>query len=245
MNTLLSLHQWRDITATTGMPLYAILSGVSDACPIREYYRHDGSHTPVGLYSATPYANWTEIMPVIVPLDEHSPFLKWVESTECKDWGWLARSPYIFERILAYLRGLVKVILPEGKEVFFRYWDGVWFAEHLRYMGDDWRDVMPPFAFYLVNGEDFTVRIHTKGEVKTSPWWRVPQGLIDAMMQKDCTPRVNNALKTLQELKPDIFTLCDETLLAARLRRIFATSVSTPDLGKLLHHLESDIHLHQ
>ncbi|WP_071825916.1 DUF4123 domain-containing protein [Phytobacter massiliensis] len=59
-------------------------------------------------------------MPVIVSLDEHSPFLNWIEKTEYKDWGWLARSPYDLERILTYLRGLVKVILPDGREVFFR-----------------------------------------------------------------------------------------------------------------------------
>ncbi|BEA62396.1 DUF4123 domain-containing protein [Escherichia coli] len=121
MDISLPLRQWLDITATSNMPLYAILSNVSEAKPVREYYQHDGSQTPTGLYSATPYADWTEAMPMIVRLDENSPFLKWVETTEHKNWGWLARSPMPFERILQHLRGLIKVILPDGKEVFFRY----------------------------------------------------------------------------------------------------------------------------
>ncbi|EAM7548822.1 DUF4123 domain-containing protein [Salmonella enterica] len=241
MEISLPLRQWLDITATSNMPLYAILSNVSEAKPVREYYQHDGSQTPTGLYSATPYANWTEAMPMIVPLDERSPFLKWVETTEHKDWGWLARSPMPFERILQHMRGLIKVILPDGKEVFFRYWDGKWFAEQLRFMGDDWREVMPPFAFYLVNGEDFTVHITGQGEPKTSPWWRVPQALIDAMMQKDNTPLVEGVMKTLRELRPDIFHACDNAVLASRIRRILGNTTCMPDMNKLIELVSDDI----
>ena len=221
----LSLRQWLNITAASGMPLYAILSNVSEAKPVREYYLHDGSRTPTGLYSATPYADWTEVMPVIVPLDERSPFLNWVETTEHKDWGWLARSPMPFARILQHLRGLVKVILPDGKEVFFRYQDGKWLAEHLRFMCDDWREVMPPFAFYFISGEDFTVRITGQGEPKTSPWWRVPQALIDAMMQKDNTPLVDSILRKLNDNHPG---LCEPFPEAVLRQKITVRLRSTP-----------------
>lgn len=241
MDISLPLRQWLDITATSDMPLYAILSNVSEAKPVREYYLHDGGQTPIGLYSATPYANWTEAMPMIVPLDERSPFLKWVETTEHKNWGWLARSPMPFERILQHLRGLIKVILPDGKEVFFRYWDGKWFAEQLRFMGDDWREVMPPFAFYFVNGEDFTVHITGQGEPKASPWWHIPQALIDAMMQKDNTPLVEGVMKTLRELRPDIFHACDNAVLASRIRRTLGNTTCMPDMNKLIELVSDDI----
>ncbi|ELJ8249291.1 DUF4123 domain-containing protein [Salmonella enterica] len=241
MDITLPLRQWLDITATSTMPLYAILSNVSEAKPVREYYLHDGSQTPTGLYSATPYADWTEAMPVIVRLDENSPFLKWVETTEHKNWGWLARSPMPLERILQHMRGLVKVFLPDGNDVFFRYWDGKWLAEQLRFMGDDWREVMPPFAFYLVNGEDFTVHITGQGEPKASPWWRVPQALIDAMMQKDNTPLVEGVMKTLRELRPDIFHTCDNAVLASRIRRRLGNSTCMPDMGKLIELVSDDI----
>ncbi|WP_156566929.1 DUF4123 domain-containing protein [Metakosakonia massiliensis] len=216
----LSQKQWLDITASSNMPLYAVLSKVSDANPLREYYIHDGNDTPVGLYRATPYADWTETMPVIVRLDEHSPFLKWVEETEHKDWGWLARSPYNFEKIVDHLRGLVKVIVPGGQEVFFRYWDGKWFAEHLRYMGDDWREVMPPFAFYWVNSESFIVHIHAQSEVKKSPWWHVPQALIDTMLEKDQQPIVHNILQFLKDEYPEIYFRFDQEMIAAKVHRI-------------------------
>lgn len=231
MEISLPLRQWLDITATSNMPLYAILSNVSEAKPVREYYLHDGGQTPTGLYSATPYANWTEAMPMIVPLDERSPFLKWVETTEHKNWGWLARSPMPFERILQHMRGLIKVILPDGKEVFFRYWDGKWFAEQLRFMGDDWREVMPPFAFYFVNGEDFTVHITGQGEPKTSPWWRIPQALIDAMMQKDNTPLVDSILRKLNDNHAELCEQFPERVLRQKITtRLRSTPQNIPVL---------------
>lgn len=237
----LPLSQWVEITAASNMPLYAILSNVGSSQAVKEYYLHDGSHTPVGLYSNTPYDAWVSVAPMIVPLDENSPFLSWVEYTEHRDWGWLARSPYPFERIIAHFRGLVQVILPDETVVFFRYWDGSWLAEHLRYMGDDWRAVMPPFAFYCVNGESFCVHISADAEPKISPWWKVPQGAIDFMMQKDNTPLLNNVMNHLKEQRPDIFNINDETVLNARLHRQLKTMGSSPDMSAFIQYIENEM----
>ncbi|WP_447870499.1 DUF4123 domain-containing protein, partial [Serratia fonticola] len=78
---------------TAGTPLYAILANTHGAQGIKAYYREDGSRTPHGLYANTPYANWFEVMPVLVQLNEGSPFLRWVAETPLRNWGWLARSP--------------------------------------------------------------------------------------------------------------------------------------------------------
>ncbi|MWP62887.1 hypothetical protein GQ593_11110, partial [Gilliamella sp. Pas-s25] len=43
------LANWRAITATSSMPLYAVLSNVSDAQAVKNYYITDGSQTPYGL----------------------------------------------------------------------------------------------------------------------------------------------------------------------------------------------------
>ncbi len=237
----LPLSQWIEITATSRMPLYAILSNVGSSQAVKEYYLHDGRNTPVGLYSNTPYDAWVSVAPMIVPLEENSPFLNWVENTEHHDWGWLARSPYPFERIIAHFRGLVQVILPDETVVFFRYWDGCWLSEHLRYMGDGWRDVMPPFAFYRVNGESFCVHISADAEPKISPWWNVPQGVIDFMMQKDSAPLVTSAMKYLKEQRPDIFNIHDETVLKARLHRRLRVTGNPPDMSTLIQYIESEM----
>ncbi|MDQ7212775.1 DUF4123 domain-containing protein, partial [Serratia fonticola] len=78
---------------TSGTPLYAVLANTNGAQGIKAYYREDGSRTPYGLYANTPYANWFEVMPVLVPLTDGSPFLHWVAETPLRNWGWLARSP--------------------------------------------------------------------------------------------------------------------------------------------------------
>jgi len=44
--TKLALSDWRQITATANMPLYAVLSNVSDAQSVKNYYVTDGSQTP-------------------------------------------------------------------------------------------------------------------------------------------------------------------------------------------------------
>ncbi|MWP50168.1 MULTISPECIES: hypothetical protein [unclassified Gilliamella] len=49
------LANWRTITANSSMPLYAVLSNVSDAQAVKNYYIADGSQTPYGLYTGTPY----------------------------------------------------------------------------------------------------------------------------------------------------------------------------------------------
>ncbi|PXY95109.1 hypothetical protein DKK76_02660, partial [Frischella perrara] len=77
----LSLHDWVTITATSGMPLYAVLSNVSDAQAVKNYYITDGSQTPYGLYSQTPYSNWFSLMPMLVRLEENSPFIQWAAQT--------------------------------------------------------------------------------------------------------------------------------------------------------------------
>ena len=141
------LSNWRTITATSSMPLYAVLSNVSDAQAVKNYYITDSSQTPYGLYTGTPYEHWFSVMPMLVRLDEHSPFLDWVNNTEYKDWGWLARSHLPFEDICAHLRSLTQAIMPDGETVFFRYWDGEYLSIMLDYFTDSWQDVLLPLPF--------------------------------------------------------------------------------------------------
>lgn len=197
--TKLALSDWSQITATAKMPLYAVLSNVSDAQSVKNYYVTDGSQTPYGLYTGTPYTNWHSVMPMIVQLDENSPFLNWVSQTEYQNWGWLARSHLPFESICAHLRSLTQVIMPDGETVFFRYWDGTYLAEQIRFMADSWAEVLPAFAFYWINGEPFTVFVPLQAEAQVSPWWQVPAELIDYLSQKNKTPLIDNIMQYLQE----------------------------------------------
>ncbi|AYH01038.1 DUF4123 domain-containing protein [Pectobacterium parmentieri] len=119
----LKLQQWLSQSAP-GLRLYAVLSNVSNAQPLKYYYQLDGSHTAQGIYCNTAYKDWNEVMPYLVELSSNSPFLDWVSSTSSIDWGWLAMSDQPHQRVVDHLRGLTQVNLPNEKTVFFRYWDG-------------------------------------------------------------------------------------------------------------------------
>lgn len=231
MNSL-PLNQWIDITATSNMPLYAVLNNTGASQAVKEYYRHDGTKTPHGLYLGTPYADWFSVMPMIVLLSDNSRFLNWIASTEHKDWGWLARSPFSQETISDHLKGLTQVIMPTGETVFFRYWDGEYMTEHLRFMGDKWSQVLPAFPFYWMNGEHFTVRIPVKAEAQVSPWWQVPQELIDSILQKNTKPLLGNVLQALRERYPELYWKFDEAILIIKIKRIIA--VSEPKFDRVI-----------
>lgn len=117
------LQQWLASSAS-GQRLYAVLSSVSDAQPLKHYYQLDGSRVAEGIYHYTAYKDWHEVMPYLVELSVNSPFLAWVSDTSATDWGWLAVSEQPRQRILDHLRSLTQVNLPDEKTVFFRYWDG-------------------------------------------------------------------------------------------------------------------------
>lgn len=117
------LQQWLANSAS-GHRLYAVLSNVSDAQPLKHYYQLDGSRVAEGIYHYTAYKDWHEVMPYLVELSVNSPFLAWVNETPATDWGWLAVSEQPRQRILDHLRSLTQVKLPDEKKVFFRYWDG-------------------------------------------------------------------------------------------------------------------------
>jgi hypothetical protein len=117
------LQQWLANSAS-GQRLYAVLSSVSDARPLKHYYQLDGSRVAEGIYHYTAYKDWHEVMPYLIELSVNSPFLAWVNNTSSTDWGWLAVSEQPHQRILDHLRGLTQINLPDEKTVFFRYWDG-------------------------------------------------------------------------------------------------------------------------
>lgn len=231
--TSLPLSQWVDITASSNMPLYAVLNSTGASQAVQEYYIHDGTATPYGLYSGTPYADWFSVMPMIVPLSNNSPFLDWVASTEHTDWGWLARSPFTLDIIAEHLRGLTQVIMPTGETVFFRYWDGEYMAEHVRFMGDKWSEVLPAFPFYWINGEHFTVHISAKAEAQVSPWWQVPQALIDSMLQTNTKPLLESIMQILSEDYPAEFLTFSQPVLKRKIQRVLEQQRSYHDMDGL------------
>ncbi|OCG60403.1 DUF4123 domain-containing protein [Gilliamella sp. Fer4-1] len=228
------LSQWRTITATSAMPLYAVLSNVSDAQAVKNYYITDGSQTPYGLYSGTPYEHWFSVMPMLVRLDEHSPFLDWINNTEHKDWGWLARSHLPFADICAHLRSLTQAIMPDGETVFFRYWDGEYLSIMLDYFTDSWQDVLPAFAFYWINHQSHVVHVPVEQAVQTSPWWQVPESLIKKLVTDKEDLLLENILQTLQESYPKIYWAYRHDILERKVKRLLQRNQGKSDVWNFI-----------
>lgn len=216
----ISLNEWLTITATSGMPLYAVLSNVSDAQTVKNYYVTDGSQTPYGLYSQTPYENWFSVMPMLIKLEENSPFINWASQTEYQDWGWFARSHLPFSTICDHLRSLTQIIMPAGETAFFRYWDGEYLATMLDFFGPAWQDILPAFAFYWVNQRSQVINVPLEQPVKYSPWWQIPISLIEKLTQTNLNPLIKNILLWLKENQLPLYEAFPESLISEKIARL-------------------------
>ncbi|SCC24473.1 DUF4123 domain-containing protein [Gilliamella intestini] len=125
------LSDWIALHSTTHNHLYAVLSGSATSDALTYYGQLDGTCSPEGIWLNTPYQQWYDMMPYIVELSPNSPFLTWINDTTTSNWGWLAFSPFSQQELVAQLKLLTKVKLPDNKEVFFRYWDGHFLAQIL------------------------------------------------------------------------------------------------------------------
>lgn len=200
-----STKQWL-ATIPHNLTVYTLLASTSDAKPVSAYFTKTQQLNLTALWQETPYANWFEAMPYIAPLERNSPFLEWIDNTNAQDWGWLAASPYQPEQIRLQLKSLTKVLMPDGKDAFFRYWDGRHLYPILDNLKEQAGEVIPVFSHYLINQQTIEVQIPTKlPEPKTYPWWRVEQTLLNQLTEQDPTTLVENLMEWLKEENSAIF----------------------------------------
>lgn len=145
-------------------------------------------------------------MPYVGVVEPSSAFLDWIATTQASDWGWLAVSSSPLEVVIAHLKGLTQVYLPESQPVFLRFWDGAHLLPMLQSLGDEAARVLPVFQRYLVNGQPLSVAPKSVTAAPTSPWWQVPASLLMHMAQQSPQVLVDNLLQWLQEQRPDLYT---------------------------------------
>lgn len=193
-----------------GEQLFAVLSAASDAKPLDAWRALAVGAPPQPIWAGTAYATWDEVMPYVGIVEPGSPFLEWAASTEATDWGWLAVSTHPLETVIAHLQGLTKVYLPDGQEVFLRFWDGAQFLPILQQSGDE---LLPVFQRYVINGQSLTVTSGPVTAAKASPWWRVPAPLLQHLAEQSPQTLIDNLLQGLEEQRPDLYTAFVPTTL--------------------------------
>jgi hypothetical protein len=177
-------------------------------------------------------------MPYLIELKPNSSFLPWIAETDAQDWGWLAVSTSAPDVVFEHLRSLTQVRMPDGTEVFFRFWDGRHIYPILEGLGDAAGEVLPVFDRYLINGKSLEVGPRVVPPAKDWPWWEVPQKLLDSLAKQNPSPLIGNLMQWLEEERPDIYAAYPESNLKLKIARFVRRHDAPKNLNEaLLNHL--------
>lgn len=223
----MSPHAWLERQPLKpGQQLFAIFGNASASQPMKAWQLSTPAQAPSPIWADTTYAEWEPVMPYVGIVPASSEFLQWVATTESRDWGWLAVSSASQEALVEHLRSLTQVLLPNGRAVFFRFWDGRYLLPILQSADVNPTQLMPVLDRCLINGQPLDIGGSALKVSRFFPWWEVSESLLDDLAAESATTRINNLMKWLSEDRPDLF----EAFSARVLRHKVATFLKTPDL---------------
>nr|WP_236193115.1 DUF4123 domain-containing protein [Pseudomonas glycinae] len=214
--------QWlKDVPLKPSEQLFAIFSSASAVDPLKAW--PSNAQMPKPVWVETIYAEWDAVMPYVGIVDAGSEFLDWIATTESRDWGWLAVSSAGLEAVVEHFRSLTQVLIPDGKAVFFRFWDGRFLLPILESSEVDAGQLLPVLTRGLINGQAVEIGGRARASGREFPWWTVPEKLL-AQFGGDA--RINNALLWLSEEQPALFEAFPADVLRCKVVRFFAVSAS-------------------
>jgi len=203
--------------------LFAIFSSASDSEPLKAWQVSAKAQAPNPIWADTIYAEWDVVMPYVGIVAADSEFLDWVATTESLDWGWLAVSSASLEVVVEHFRSLTQVLMPDGKTVFFRFWDGRFLLPILQSDAVDSAQLLPVISRGLINGQAIDIGGVAQVSGRVFPWWKVPDSVLVSTGDE---VRVSNTLQWLSEEHPPIFEAFPEPVLRCKVRQFFQVSVS-------------------
>lgn len=207
--------------------LFAIFSSASTAAPLVAWKR-SMMLVPSPIWADTPYAEWESVMPYVGIVAVDSEFLDWVAGTDALDWGWLTVSSASQETLAEHLRGLTQVLLPGGRSVFFRFWDGRFVRPILQAAEVDAGQLLPVVSRCLINGHSLEIVGNAQRPARAFPWWEVPDVLVKTWAGNSTDCLLDNVLQWLSEEHPYLFERADESIL----RHKIAHFLQTPELAQ-------------
>ncbi|AXJ02897.1 hypothetical protein CFN16_01740 [Pseudomonas fluorescens] len=214
--------QWlKDVPLKPSEQLFAIFSSTSAVDPLKAWLSN--AQMPIPVWAETIYAEWDALMPYVGIIDAGSEFLDWVATTESRDWGWLAVSSAGLEAVVEHFRSLTQVLMPDGKAVFFRFWDGRYLLPILESPEVDAGQLLPVLTRGLINGQAVEIGGRARVSGREFPWWSVPEKLLSQFGDET---RINNALQWLSEEQPALFEAFPTDVLRCKVVRFFAVSAS-------------------
>lgn len=199
--------------------LYLIISAASETNALQALRTSVPAHPLLPIWSETPYASWQAVMPYVTRLEPDSAFLPWIGGNKALDWGWLAVSRCEPGEVLAHLRSLTQVRMPDGNPVFFRFWDGRFIYPLLEKLGAAAGQVLPTFDRYLINGKAVQIGPRSVPAVRDWPWWDIPQEVLDMLPDENRSMHVDRLLQWLEEERPGVHAAWSENNLKQKISR--------------------------
>lgn len=207
--------------------LFAIFSSASAAEPFKVWQRSLSTHALSPIWAETIYSEWETVMPYAGIVAADSEFLDWVATTESRDWGWLAVSSVSLEVLVEHLCSLTKVTLPNGKAVFFRFWDGRYLLPILQSADVKASELLPVIGRCLINGQSVDIGGSALKTSRVFPWWEVSDSLLLHLGAVDASTHTSNLLQWLNEEHQSLFEAFSENVL----RRKVETFLARADLS--------------
>jgi hypothetical protein len=203
--------------------LFAVLSSASDGEPFKVWSGSTTAQAPSPIWADTIYAEWDAVMPFVGIVAVDSEFLDWVATTESLDWGWLAVSTASLEVVVEHFRSLTQVLMPDGKAVFFRFWDGRFLLPILQSDAVDAAQLLPMISRGLINGQALEIGGRAQVSGRVFPWWTVPDSVLASAGDEVW---VGNAVQWLSEENPALFEAFPEVVLRCKVGQFFQSSTS-------------------
>jgi len=135
-------------------PLYAILDAARDPTVLAILFQSDQEYQ--SLYEGAEGQKLAVVAPYLVRLPKDSPLLEVVvRASWGKSWGVFLTSDSPFAEVRRHLRQFLMVKLPEGKQVYFRFYDPRVLRVYLpTCTAEETRTFLGPLKCYLVDGEE-------------------------------------------------------------------------------------------
>ena len=217
--------------------LFAIFSNASAAEPFKAWQRSLNS-APSPIWADTIYSEWEAVMPYVGIVAADSQFLDWVATTASCDWGWLAVSSASLEAVVEHLRSLSRVKLPNGKSVFFRFWDGRYLLPILQSAEVKPAELLPVISRCLINRQSVEIGGSALKASRVFPWWEVSDSLLQHLGAEDASTQINNLMQWLSEEHPSLLEAFSESVLRRKVKTFLARpglpSVPKAELLELL-----------
>lgn len=142
--------------------VYAVLDGASVPKLPQALWKHEPEH--VCLYRGELQPDLAATAPYLVKLEALAPFAQWVLTQGWGNhWGIFALAPQAvpFRELRKHFRTFLMVNDPEGKSIYFRYYDPrVLLAYVPTCNAEDLKIIFGPLNAYCVESKDATTAVH-------------------------------------------------------------------------------------